>query len=227
MASQWELIVFDWDGTLMDSTGAIVRAAERAIEDLRLPRLPPESIREIIGLGLRESWDALFPGRGFDGYRDFVERYRDHFVNRERAGIRPYPGVGRLVENLHRRGVRLAVATGKSRRGLDRDLEETGFGRFFEHSVTSDEARSKPHPEMLIRIMSQLGVEADRTLMVGDTEFDLHMARDAAVSAVAVTWGAHDRERLLANDPIACLDDLDELAPWLENFETELDEDLG
>ncbi len=227
MPSRWELIVFDWDGTLMDSTGAIVRAAERAIEDVGLPRLPAERIREIIGLGLRESWDSLFPGRGQVGYRDFVDRYRDHFVNSERLTIKPYPGVGRLIESLHGSGIRLAVATGKSRRGLDRDLEETSFGRFFEHSVTSDEARSKPHPEMLLRIMKRLDIRADRTLMVGDTEFDLRMARDARVGAVAVTWGAHDRARLLANEPMACLDDLVELAPWLENFEAELDEGLG
>jgi phosphoglycolate phosphatase len=225
--NRWELIVFDWDGTLMDSTGAIVRAAERAIDDLGLPKLPSERIREIIGLGLRESWDSLFPGRGLDGYRDFVDRYRDHFVNSERLTIKPYPGVESLIESLHSRGVRLAVATGKSRRGLDRDLEENSFGRFFEHSVTSDEAPSKPHPEMLLRIMRRLGVQADRTLMVGDTEFDLRMARDARVSAVAVTWGAHDRARLLASEPMACLDAMEDLAPWLENFEAELDEDLG
>jgi len=225
--NRWKLIVLDWDGTIMDSTAAIVRAAERAIEDTGLPRLRQDTIRGIIGLGLRECWDSLFPGHGGDGFEAFVDSYREHFVNRERLGIRPYPGVEALIESLHDRGVMLAVATGKSRRGLDRDFDETGLGRFFRYSVTSDEARSKPHPEMLLRVMEGTGVTAGQTLMVGDTEFDLQMARSARVDSVAVAWGAHDRCRLEASGPLACLETLTDLAAWLENFETELDEGLG
>jgi phosphoglycolate phosphatase len=219
--SYWQLIVFDWDGTVMDSTGAIVRAAERAIDDVGLPRPPPQRIREIIGLGLRESWESLFPGHGVDGYEEFVAKYRDHFVNGERHAIKTYPGVERLIADLHGVGVRLAVATGKSRRGLDRDLSETGLGRYFECSVTADEARSKPHPEMLLRILDQTGIRADRALMVGDTDFDLQMARQAGVAAIAVAWGAHERGRLEAVSPLACLNSLVDLARWLENFEPE------
>jgi phosphoglycolate phosphatase len=226
VASYWKLIVFDWDGTLMDSTGAIVRAAERAIRDVGLPMPPSRRIREIIGLGLQESWECLFPGRGLEGYGDFVERYREHFLETERHTIRPYPGVDILVENLLRRGAHLAVATGKSRRGLDRDLEETGLGRFIEHSVTSDEAQSKPHPEMLLRIIAHFGVEPGRTLMVGDTDFDLHMAHGAGAGALAVAWGAHDRRRLQASAPLACLDAATDLPEWLEQFEADLDQGL-
>lgn len=223
MASQWRLIVFDWDGTLMDSTGAIVRAAERAIRDVGLPMPPAHRIREIIGLGLRESWDALFPGNNQSGFGDFVERYREHFLNTERRGIRPYPGVEHLVTALHRSGTPMAVATGKSRRGLDRDFAETGLGRYFEHSVTSDEARSKPHPEMLLRIIAHCGVEPGQTLMVGDTEYDMHMAHQAGAGALAVTWGAHDRRRLMDCAPLGCLDTLTDLPRWLEDFESHLD----
>ncbi len=226
MASYWKVIVFDWDGTLMDSTGAIVRAAERAIGDVGLPMPPPDRIREIIGLGLQESWDRLFPGRGLEGFGDFVERYREHFLTTERHDIRLYDGVEMLVESLFRRGAHLAVATGKSRRGLDRDLEETGLGRFIEHSVTSDEARSKPHPEMLLRIIDHFGVDPGRTLMVGDTEFDLHMAHGAGAGALAVAWGAHDKRRLLASAPLGCLDAVTDLPAWLENFESDLDQSL-
>lgn len=226
MSSHWQLIVFDWDGTVMDSTGAIVRAAERAIDDVGLPRPPPHRIREIIGLGLRESWESLFPGHGAHGYDEFVVKYREHFVNGERHAIKTYPGVERLIADLHRGGVRLAVATGKSRRGLDRDLSETGLGRYFECSVTADEARSKPDPEMLLRILEHTGVTADRTLMVGDTDFDLQMAGQAGVAAVAVAWGAHERRRLEAASPLACLNELADLARWLENFEAEAHQGL-
>lgn len=222
MANYWRLIVFDWDGTLMDSTQAIVRAAERAIRDVGLPMPPARKIREIIGLGLQESWEALFPGNGRQGFGDFVERYREHFVTTERHGIRPYPGVEALVEELHHSGAHLAVATGKSRRGLDRDLDETGLGRFIQHSVTADEARSKPHPDMLLRVIKHFGVEPGRTLMVGDTEFDVHMAHHAGAGALAVAWGAHDRRRLLNCAPLACLDSLTEFSAWLENFESDL-----
>jgi phosphoglycolate phosphatase len=226
VAKYWNLIVFDWDGTLMDSTRAIVRAAERAIRDVGLPVPPPRRIRDIIGLGLQESWEVLFPGRERHGFGDFMERYREHFLTTERLGIRLYPGVDTLVEELHRSGAHLAVATGKSRRGLDRDLKETGLDRFFEHSVTADEARSKPHPEMLLRVIEHFGVEPGRTLMVGDTEFDIHMAHNAGAGALAVAWGAHDRRRLLNCAPLACLDALTDFSAWLEDFETELNQGL-
>jgi phosphoglycolate phosphatase len=144
----WELVVFDWDGTVMDSTGAIVRAALLAIADLGLAERPPGAIREIIGLGLRESWDSLFPEAGHGDFRDFVAAYRRHFFDRERDSIEPYPGARDVIEALNAQGRLLAVATGKSRRGLDHDFAQSGLGRLFHDSVTADEARSKPHPEM-------------------------------------------------------------------------------
>lgn len=223
-ARVWELVVFDWDGTIMDSTGAIVRAAQRAIAELGLPGRSPDAIREIIGLGLWESWDSLFPGVGRTGFDAFVVAYRRHFVDRERHGILPYPGARDVIERLSEEGRVLAVATGKSRRGLDHDFHHTGLGPLFKDSVTADEAQSKPHPEMLLNLIDRLGVDPARTLMVGDTEFDLQMARDAGAWAVGVSGGAHAEERLLGQSPLACLASLSELPAWLEHSETELDQ---
>lgn len=224
MSRPWPLLVFDWDGTLMDSTMAIVRAAQGAIADLGLPARSDDDIREIIGLGLRESWETLFPELGADAYEDFVDSYRDHFLLRERARSRLYPGVREVLVVLRERGWRLAVATGKSRRGLDHDLEVTGLGELFHATRTADETRSKPHPEMLLNLMAHLGFGPEQTLMVGDTEFDLRMARAAGATAVAVTWGAHPESRLRAHGPAACLPDVGQIPAWLEQIEAELAE---
>ena len=212
---RYPLIIFDWDGTLMDSTGAIVRAAMGAIEELGWPALPPDRIREIIGLGLRESWERLFPDGPDDGFQAFVATYRRHFFAAEQQTSRLYPGMRALVLELRARGHVLAIATGKSRRGLDRDFERTGLGDGFASSCTADESRSKPHPDMLHALMARTGFAPGQALMVGDTEYDLEMAARAGVDALGVTWGAHPRTRLLASGPRACLDDLVELPDWL------------
>lgn len=220
----WELVVFDWDGTIMDSTGAIVRAAQRAITELGMPVRPPEAIREIIGLGLRESWDSLFPDDGNDAFDAFVASYRRHFFDRERDRIEPYPGAREVVEGIGSQGRLLAVATGKSRVGLDHDFHTTGLGPLFHDSATADEARSKPHPEMLLNLIERLGVAPERTLMVGDTSFDLSMAHAAGAFAVGVSGGAHPEDRLLGESPLACLAGICELPAWLEHSETEPDQ---
>lgn len=222
MARRWRLVVFDWDGTLMDSTGAIVRAAQAAIAELSLPARSDRSIREIIGLGLQESWSTLFPELDMGHYRAFVESYREHFMERERHSSELYPGVGEVVETLRARDYQLAVATGKSRRGLDHDLAVTGLGAWFDLSRTADESRSKPHPEMLLHIMERLAIAPAATLMVGDTDYDLQMAHAAGAGSVAVAWGAHDRQRLDRQRPLTCLESLLALPAWLEDFEAEL-----
>jgi phosphoglycolate phosphatase len=211
------LVVFDWDGTLMDSTGQIVAAATAAIEELGLPPRPPEAIRDIIGLGLRESWHRLFPELGFQDFVPFVEAYRDRFFAPELQSARLFAGAEEVVTALAGRGFVLAIATGKSRRGLDRDLAATGLDRFVAASRTADESRSKPHPDMLLELMSGLDAQADATLMVGDTEWDLEMARRAGVAAVAVSYGAHAAERLLPYGPIACIDAIDSLLSVLQD----------
>jgi phosphoglycolate phosphatase len=216
MARPTRLVVFDWDGTLMDSTGQIVAAASGAIEQLGLPARTPEAIREIIGLGLRESWHRLFPELEPDGFTPFVEAYRDHFFAPELQTARLFEQAAEVVAALAGRGFKLGVATGKSRRGLDRDLETTGLRRFLAGSRTADETRSKPQPDMLLELMAALRTSPEATLMVGDTEWDLEMARRAAVPAVAVSYGAHSPERLKAYAPVACIDRLDELLGLLD-----------
>lgn len=211
MASRPRLVVFDWDGTLMDSTGQIVAAASRAIAQLELPERPPEAIRDIIGLGLRESWQRLFPELGPDDFLPFVTAYRDHFLSPGLQSARLFAGAAEVVAELAGRGFLLAVATGKSRRGLDRDLAATGLGRFIEASRTADETCSKPDPAMLHELMAGLEATPEATLMVGDTEWDLEMARRAGVPAVAVSYGAHPAERLRPFAPLACIDAIDAL----------------
>lgn len=216
MARQTRLVVFDWDGTLMDSTGQIVAAATRAIAQLGLPERPPEAIRDIIGLGLRESWQRLFPELGPDTFLPFVEAYRQHFFAPELQTARLFDKAAEVVTELAGRGFLLAVATGKSRRGLDRDLAASGLERFMAGSRTADETRSKPHPDMLLELMNGLGVSPAGTLMVGDTEWDLEMARRAGVGAIAVSYGAHAAERLQSCAPLACIDAIDALPPLLD-----------
>jgi phosphoglycolate phosphatase len=209
-------VVFDWDGTLMDSTGQIVAAASLAIAQLDLPERPPEAIRDIIGLGLRESWQRLFPELGPDDFLPFVTAYRDHFLSPGLQTARLFDRAAEVVAELAGRGFVLAVATGKSRRGLDRDLAATGLGRFMAGSRTADETRSKPDPAMLHELMAGLEATPEATLMVGDTEWDLEMARRAGVPAVAVSYGAHPAERLRPFAPLACIDAIDALPGLLD-----------
>jgi phosphoglycolate phosphatase len=216
MPRQTRLVVFDWDGTLMDSTGQIVAAATGAIAELGLPVRTPEAIRDIIGLGLRESWQRLFPELGPEDFLPFVDAYRDHFLDPGKQTARLFDRAREVVEELAGRGFLLAVATGKSRRGLDRDLAATGLDRFMAGSRTADETRSKPNPDMLHELMAGLAAAPEATLMVGDTEWDLEMARRAGVPAVAVSYGAHAPERLRAFAPLACIDSLEALPRLLE-----------
>lgn len=216
MARRPQLVVFDWDGTLMDSTGQIVAAATGAITQLGLPARPPEAIRDIIGLGLRESWQRLFPELGPEDFLPFVNAYRDRFFAPELQTARLFDRAAEVVAELSARGFALAVATGKSRRGLDRDLAATGLDRYMTASRTADETRSKPHPDMLLELMSGLNAVPEATLMVGDTEWDLEMARRAGVPAVAAGYGAHAPERLQSWAPVACIDAIDALLAVLE-----------
>jgi len=212
---RWRLVVFDWDGTLMDSTDAIVRSAQLAIRELGLPTRGDRQIREIIGLGLKESWDALYPEDNGTHFEAFTSSYRHHFFSENQQLSQPYPGVQDMLCRLRDMGFLLAVATGKSRLGLDRDLQRTGFDSLFDASRTCDESRSKPDPLMLQQIMKRLAVDASLTLMVGDTDYDLRMAGKAEVAAIGVLWGAHERQRLERQNPLACMDDLRELPGWL------------
>ncbi len=212
---QFDLVVFDWDGTLMDSAAAIVAAVQGACMDLGLDVPTEEKARYIIGLGLADAMRYLLPALPPERYGALVERYREHYLVRDQT-LTLFEGAADLVRGMHHSGVLLAVATGKSRRGLDRAFALTGLGAFFHASRCADESKSKPDPAMLLEIIAELGADPARTLMVGDTVHDLQMARAADVDAVAITHGAHPREALLAAGPRACVAGLDELRGWLE-----------
>lgn len=207
----YKLLVFDWDGTLMDSESKIVGCVHSVTDELGLPRIQTDEIRNIIGLGLKEAVGALFSEHGRDVHQRVVERYRHYFLRGEDPLSALFPGVRETLRTLRENGYLLAVATGKSRRGLARELDVTGLQDMFDASRCADETFSKPHPRMLEEIMDQLLVGAGETLMIGDTEYDLQMASNAGTHAVAVTYGVHERQRLLQFDPRFCLDSIAEL----------------
>lgn len=214
MSHRYELIVFDWDGTLMDSAGAIVQAIAAACRDLGLPEPPESRSRHVIGLGLQDALSHAIPELAPADYPQLVERYRHHYLSADHELIL-FPGMFELVGALADEGHLLAVATGKSRKGLDRALAHTGLGKFFHATRCADECFSKPHPEMLHQLMDELGVMRDSTLMIGDTTHDLGMARNAGVGALAVGFGAHPRDELAQAEPLAVLDTPQALATWL------------
>ncbi len=210
----FSLLVFDWDGTLMDSVGTIVACTQATIRELDLP-LPEEVvIRATIGLGLRETIDRLRPGCDEALYQRIVAGYREHWHGTYRDLPLLFPEVPRLLDDLAGDGYLLAVATGKSRRGLEHALASTGLAARFHATRTADEAPSKPHPQMLWDLLEELGARPEETLMVGDTTHDLEMARSAGVAAVGVASGTQPREELLRLGPLACFERVAELAAW-------------
>jgi len=210
----YELVIFDWDGTLMDSTKVIASSLQSACADVGIAVPSERDALYVIGLNLADTFDHVAPGLDEEGRRRLSERYRHHFLAREHE-MPLYDGVVEMLSDLHGKGVRLAVATGKARRGLDRVLDATGLGRWFEATRCADEGFAKPHPGMLLMLMDMTGVEPRRAIMVGDTTHDLELAANAGVDAVAVTYGAHD-ERLLETRPAkARCASVAELHRWL------------
>ncbi|MEO1891916.1 HAD-IA family hydrolase [Alloalcanivorax venustensis] len=211
----YQLVIFDWDGTVMDSTGRIIACMHQAGADLCLPVLEDDAVREIIGLGLPEALRTLYPGIGDRDLERMRERYAVHFVAAEASPSRLYPGARETLAALRAAGLRLAVATGKSRKGLERVWASSGLGDSFDASRCADETHSKPHPAMVTELLTELGVAPERALVVGDTSFDLQMARDAGVDRVAVSYGAHPVDRLMNFHPLAVIDALPQLLPLL------------
>ena len=218
---QHKVIVFDWDGTLMDSEARIVACMQAAIADLEMPFRSVDQIRNIIGLGLRESVVTLFNRLSDAEYRSLVDRYRYHFLVGDKTPSLLFDGVLLLLTQLLEKGHFLAVATGKGRQGLDKVLEETDLKTVFHATRCADESFSKPHPQMLLEIMDELGVEAKQTLMIGDTEYDLQMANNAGTAALAVSYGVHSKQRLLDCRPLSCVDTVAELSKWLLDGESQ------
>lgn len=214
MRQSFDLIVFDWDGTLMDSEAKIVRCMQAAAADTGIADPGVAAIRNIIGLGLSQAIQVLFPEQAPAQSAVLVGHYRKHFSEFDTTATPLFPGVAEGLAQLRAQGYLLAVATGKARRGLDRVLDDTGLRPLFAASRCADEAQSKPHPQMLEEILAETGVENGRALMVGDTVYDMEMARNARVAGLAVSYGVHARERLLACGARACVDSFSEVRAW-------------
>lgn len=210
----FKLIVFDWDGTLMDSEARIVACIQAAFADVGQPLPERAAARNIIGLGLNEAMAELWPGAGPGERERLVGCYRRHFLDTNETPSNLFEGAVELIDWLEGRGHLLAVATGKSRSGLDKVLTSTGLKPRFHATRCADETFSKPHPQMLLELMDELGVGAAETLMIGDTEYDMQMARNAGTSALAVCHGVHERERLLRHGPLGCLASLLDVPAW-------------
>lgn len=216
-SSPYRLLVFDWDGTLADSEQRIVAAALATIDVLGLPGRSHEQIRGIIGLAMSEAFQTLFPEVPVGQEGRFIACYREYYLRNTGTPVPLFPGVRSVLHGFAEQRYLLAVATGKGRRGLDRDMANHGLDTLFVTTRCADDAPSKPHPQMLEEIMEEVDVPSSETLMIGDTAFDMEMARSAGVASVAVTTGVHDRQRLLEFDPLALLDSIAELPAWLSH----------
>ena len=214
MLQRYDLLIFDWDGTLMDSAGAIVAAIQDACRDLGLAIPSDKACRSIIGLGLGEALAALLPELPVARHARLVERYRHHYLGQDHA-IALFGGVAEVLPELARNGHLLAVATGKSRKGLERALSHSGLAPCFAATRCADECPSKPHPAMVLEVLEATGVAPERALVIGDTSHDMAMARNAGVAALAVAYGAHEAPELHACAPLAVLENFAELRAWL------------
>jgi phosphoglycolate phosphatase len=210
---KYALVVFDWDGTLIDSAGTIVECIQESARDMGIEVPSRERASHVIGLGLHDSLRLAVPGLAPEQYMEFVTCYRRHFLARQDRMLL-FGGVRDLLAELSS-SRRLAIATGKSRRGLDRALDADDLRRFFAASRCADETNPKPHPAMLLELMEMLSVDRAATLMIGDTSHDLEMARAAGVDAVAVTYGAHPEAGLQACNPLHCASSVQDLRAWL------------
>ena len=215
MGKRFDLLVFDWDGTLHDSIAAIVAALQAACLDLGVPVPEGSHARQAIGLGLVDALRHTAPGLNAARYPEMAERYKYHYLSNDHK-LCLFDGVSTLLEKLRSQGFVLAIATGKSRRGLDRVLEQSGMGAFFSASRCADECFSKPHPQMLQELTEKLIIEPEKTLMIGDTTHDIQMAINAGVDGLALSYGAHRAEQLSALNPLAVLDSVAELSAWLD-----------
>lgn len=213
-ARRFKLIVFDWDGTLSDSTALIARAIQNACRDLGEPVPDERAARFVIGLGLADALRTVAPTLPVHRYGELSAHYRRHYLAQE-DDVPMFVGATALLDELDAAGYFLAVATGKSRAGLNRVLAHNGLTARFHATRCADEGRPKPHPDMLLHLMDRLGVRPNETLMIGDTTHDLELARNAGVAGLAVAYGAHDTDGLARRAPLATVHSIAELRGWL------------
>ncbi len=216
---QYSLLIFDWDGTIMDSSSRIVNCMQAAQKQAGVSPQTYNQIRQIIGLGLHQAIAQLHPDQNDDVRNQINKAYIEQFIHLNSSTSAPYPDIETMLIDLKSRGFELAVATGKSRRGLDKDLsaEVTGFSHYFHTSRTCDETRSKPDPLMLEEILLTMDTPVERALMIGDTTFDLEMAATLGMDSIGMTYGAHSVAQLKQFSPIALMDSAYSLHQWLIN----------
>ncbi|MES2049394.1 MAG: HAD-IIIA family hydrolase [Pseudomonadota bacterium] len=214
---QFDFIVFDWDGTLMDSTATIVKCIQASAKDLGLPIPDERAAAFVIGLSLSDAMQAVMPEVDPKYYPRMVERYRYHYLAKDHE-LPLFPGVREMLAELSQEGYFLAVATGKSRVGLNRALHSANLLSSFDATRCADETFSKPHPAMLQELTRELGQDMKRTLMIGDTTHDLHMAANAGAASVAVEYGAHDASFLHELSPMYSAKTVEELHVWLNQY---------
>lgn len=214
----YQLVVFDWDGTLMDSVGRITACMQAAIEELQLPPRTTEQIQQIIGLGLNEAIATLFPEINQRQSQELTASYRNHYLVTNTTPMIMFNGARDLLDQLKQDGYKLAIATGKSRIGLNQVLQQEALSEYFQVTRCADESTSKPDPRMLREILAELDVAPQYAVMVGDSEYDIQMAHNAGVDAVGISHGVHGKRHLLTLAPRACVDSLDELGQWLRQL---------
>jgi phosphoglycolate phosphatase len=210
----FDLIVFDWDGTLFDSTALIVRCIQNACVDVGAPRPSDTQAAYVIGLGLADALRHVAPHLPAERYPELGARYRHHYVASQHE-LSLFAGTLEMLRALKAREHRIAVATGKGRRGLDDALSHSQLHGLFDSTRTADETASKPDPRMLVELMDELAVPPERTLMVGDTTHDLLLARNAGTASVGVSFGAHDHDSFAAFAPLHVAHSTRELHDWL------------
>lgn len=212
---KYQLAIFDWDGTIMNSEGRIVDAIKMAARECGLQVLPDEVNKQIIGLSLEKAILGLYPDLDEAQVVRMSEAYTKSFLEDSDVHMVPFDGAEALLLNLKQQGLKLAIATGKSRKGLNQVLEECGFGVYFDMTRTPVESASKPDPLMLQQILDELQVSVENAVMIGDTTFDMEMAQNIGMDRIALSHGVHQMHQLAEYNPVAQLDDLQQLNTWL------------
>lgn len=212
---QVEVVIFDWDGTVMDSVPKIVRSLQIAAELAKVPVPPADEAKQIIGLSLGPAMDLLFPTASQPLKDQLAENYKHAYLHVDKTPTPFYPGAEQLFNTLRQRGYQLAVATGKARRGLDRILAETATGHYFAATRCADEAESKPHPLMLNQLLSEFGLQPQQAVMIGDSKYDLMMAQQIDMPRIGITHGVHGHAEFAPLAPVAVVDQLADLLAHL------------
>lgn len=216
--AECRLVVFDWDGTLMDSLSRIVQCMQLAAKDVGVEPASVRTVESVVGLALDLAVKVLHPQLLPDQVKQMCEQYSVHYVEAEKDPTQFFHGVESLLIGLSGAGCLLSVATGKSRKGLARAFRAHDIAHVFHSSRCADETRSKPEPDMLLEILDYHKVNAEQTIMVGDTEFDLEMAARAGVPSIGVTWGSHEKYRLQRHDPLFCVSSVSDLSECLHKL---------